>query len=208
MLDICVTFPIFPNMTVSACPACMLFLPQKLLIVQLHQNLVVPQPGSHHSLSYPLPHPPLPLSPQKATPHSRMEAEGTAPQCRLQMDCSRLPSLWVALFFPRSRSPGCLTFEPIRVRIFATILLLSNLLCACKYCTHMFSISLFPSWPEQLSCYSKWYWVHVRSRCFISINVNLEATLFLLGPKGQDGGQHQSTEVPFLLRLYRARGVY
>lgn len=101
MYIFCVTLPtIFTNMNISACRACMLFLLQEPLIDQRHQNLVVPQPWSNHSLSYPLPSPFLPLNPQKATPHrvpSRWKKQ--LPSVGSRWTPSPFPSLLIFLFF-------------------------------------------------------------------------------------------------------------
>lgn len=140
---------IFGNMTINTFPACMLFLLQKPLLDQRHQNLAVPQSGSHHGLCFPIPCLPLPLSPQKENPHRTPWREK-----------KQLPSVgsrWTpspfsfthALFFfsPSSCSPGFLTFISVIPISFATTLSLPNL-CVCvyaPYCTvHSHAFYLFP----------------------------------------------------------------
>lgn len=133
-------------------PACMLFLLQAPLIDQHHPNRVVPQHGSHHSLSYPLPHPPLPLSPQKATPHRvPWRRRKQLPSVGSRWTASPFPSLF--LFFPRSWSPDSLTFIfPNQSLYFYNYPSTAKPLCACmrmhvntELCPHMISISLLAS---------------------------------------------------------------
>lgn len=120
MEDVCVTSPVFTNMTISACPACMLFLLQERLIDQPHPNLVVPRHGSHHSLSYPLPCPPLPLSPQKATPHRvSWRRRKQLPSVGSRWTASPFASLLVFVFLLES-----FTAKPFCAHV-----------CVCKYCT-------------------------------------------------------------------------
>lgn len=107
---------------------------------------------------------PIPSSPhieptESNSPQSPVEAEEEAPQCRFQMDCVSLSfALGVFLSFPRSCSPGFLTqisFVPIRVCIFASILPLPILLMhvnveLCPYTC--FPSHSFHQQPGQLSC--------------------------------------------------------
>lgn len=117
---------VFPKTTVSACTACMLSLLQKPVFDQHHLNRVVPLPGGHFSLSFPLPHPPLPQSPQKATPQRVLwRRKKQLPSVGSRWNPSPFTSLFIFSFFPSSCSPGFHTFISIPIR-FAAILSLPN----------------------------------------------------------------------------------
>ena len=136
-----------------ALPAC--FLLQDPLFNQHHPNLVVPCPGNHHNLSYPLPspilpRPPIPLKviPQRVPARWRKQL----PSVGSRWTASTLPSLLAFLFFPRSCSPGSLSQS---VCIFnSTILCCQNLVHVCM-CIPWSALTCFPSLnqrPGQLSC--------------------------------------------------------
>lgn len=142
-------------MTVSACTACMLSLLQKPVFDQHHLNRIVPLPGSHFSLSFPLPHPPLPLSPQKATPQRvlwRRKKQLPSVGSRWNPSPFYFPLhlfLFPPLSTPSSCSPGFHTFISILIR-FAAILSLPNLfvhMCLeahttwCTLSSHAFHLS-------------------------------------------------------------------
>lgn len=142
---------IFPKVTVSACTACMLSPLQKPVFDQHHLNRVVPLPGSHFSLSFPLPHPPLPLSPQKATPQRvPWRRKKQLPSVGSRWNPSPLlPSSSFPFSTPSSCSPGFHTFISIPIH-FAAILSLPNLfvhMCLeahttwCTLSSHAFHLS-------------------------------------------------------------------
>lgn len=166
----------FTNITIGACHSCMLSLLQESVIDKCHQNPVVPQPGSHCNLSYPLPHPPLSLNPQKETPHrvpwrwkAQLPSVGSrwtpSPFFSVLISPQQLFS-WLSLLFHSSQSVLQLSSrcQILCRHVFVSIHYLPNS-----------SLTCFPSLSigDPHSWVVKWYQVIVRSWHFISINVNL-----------------------------------
>lgn len=115
-------------------------------------------PAPPACLSDPLPwalpsHPPLPLIPQKATPH-RVSYIWRTQLPSVGFSWTTSPFFQHFFFFPRSSSPGFLTFTsfvPVRVCTFSIVLFCQTCLHECVYVNT--ALTCFPflqQWPRQL----------------------------------------------------------